>query len=125
MTFLSPFLVMFPNLCLLSSHCLCVLLGFMGSWSHGQLFGVTVNYSPEQHSRGRERGAGLEWRCVFGRVGLSPATLPKLNFQGKRRGRDCRDSQASVYKVCLFDFHCYSNYKLRFSHIAALDWLCV
>lgn len=78
-----------------------------------------------------EREARLEWRCVFGRVGLSPATLPKLNcaVRGRDRGGTCQceyqDSQASVYKVCLFDFHCYSNYKLRFSHIAALDWLYI
>lgn len=55
---------------------------------------------------------------------FSPAALPQALYAGKSEGRDIQhehqDSQGSVYKVCLLDFHCYSDYKLRFSHTAEL-----
>lgn len=72
----------------------------------------------------REAGPGLRWVFVCVCFGAG-----EQSFWGKRQGSgvqcEHQDSQGSVYKVCLLDFHCYSNYKLRFSHTAALAALVV
>lgn len=78
-------------------------------------------------ARGTGEGRGRAGGGAVGDGGLVQLYLGLAVQPGKRQGRGARcehqDSQGSVYKVCLLDFHCCSNYKLRFSHSAALSWL--
>lgn len=61
---------------------------------------------------------------------FSPAKLIAVGLQWESETKgvasECehQDWQGSFYKVCLLDFHCYSNYTPRFSHSAAPHRLC-